>query len=275
MQLLAATRSVSVAASRMFVTQSAVSHQLRDIEERAGAPLFVRGRALRLTRAGRGLLERAGPLLRELERFHDARATVRQRLRVTTGCYTSYHWLPRSLRRLEQAHPGLEVHIVLETTRAAVAALEAGKVDVAITTDAPRQKRFAVQALFDDELVAIVAADHPLAGRKRLDAPELRNERVLVYDAPLAELDAWTRFLKPARVSAAVLHRVPLTEAIVQLARDGFGVGILSSWMAEPYVGQGGLRQFQLGAGLKRTWHAVSMAPMPAAARWLADSFTA
>lgn len=272
---IAETGSLSAAAKRLFVTQSAVSHQLRDVEERAGQRLFIRGRAIRMTAAGSMLLARAAPLLRELARFQAQGDAPPRRLRISTGCYTSYHWLPEAVRRLGVEFPDVEVQLVLEATRAPVAFLDAGKLDIAITTDAPQQKRFARRALFEDELLAVVAPHHPLARGKRVTPEQLGRECILVYDAPLAELDVWTRFLRPARVRPRALHRVPLTEAIVHLARANMGVGVLSSWIAAPYEAQGGLVTLRLGRRLKRTWYAVSLAPghalMNSLAGWIAS----
>ena len=267
LEVLAEKGTMTSAARQLRVTQSAVSHQLAEIEGRLKKQLFARSTPLKLTAAGRQVLDGARTLLEELRRFDATLAgpVETRHLRVSTGCYTSYHWLPDAIRRFSGEHPEVRVEIALEATRRPVEALLASRLDLAITTDEPVKKRgLTTRALFDDELLALVHPTHSLARKGRVHPRDFVSERLLVYDAPLDELDVWTRFLRPARARPHDLAQVPLTEAIVQLARAGHGVAVLARWIAGPFLAQGGLVALRLGErGLQRTWYAVRRAEDP------------
>src|ERR671939_869871 len=130
-------KSVTRAGERLHLTQSALSHQLRDIEEKLGTPLFIRlNKRMLLTQAGERLLNAAPLVLGELRRAEeDIRQIAQHRegmLRISTECYTCYHWLPAVLRPFHDLFPRVEVRIVAEATRRPLAALLDGRLDLAI-----------------------------------------------------------------------------------------------------------------------------------------------
>src|SRR5215831_7301395 len=150
--------SLTRAGDRLHLTQSALSHQLRDIESRLGAALFLRvGKRLVLTPAGERLLVSARDVLGRLERTEtEIRQMGQERaglLRLTTECYTCYHWLPGLLARYRRRFPRVEVRIDVESTRRPFEMLLAGRIDVAIVYSRVRDRRLATTPLFDDELV--------------------------------------------------------------------------------------------------------------------------
>lgn len=267
-QLIAAvadTGSLAAASRRLHLTPSALSHQLRDAEERLGARLFQRRhRRLLLTGAGDGLVESARRVLAEVARAEagcraDAPVDL---LRISTGCYTAYGWLPPLLRRWQSEHPRVELRIVLEATRQPIPALLAGELDLALASDVPRHARLRQVPLFEDELALLVPAGHPLAGRRHVAPADLANEHLLTFDAPREQLDVYTRVLWPAGVEPRRTTRVPLTEALVELVRGGFGVTALAAWMLPPRLG--GIRLLRIGAGgVRRRWSAASLAGRP------------
>jgi LysR family transcriptional regulator for metE and metH len=179
-------------------------------------------------------------------------------VRLSTGCYTAYGWLPPVLARWQAQFPRVELRINLEATRQPVPALLAGALDLALTTDAPRHRRLSRTALFTDELLLLVPAGHPLAGRGHATAADLAREHLLVYDAPREQLDVFTRVLWPAGVEPRRVSRVPLTEALVELVRGGTGVTPLASWVLP--ARRAGLATVRLTPkGVMRHWSAVTM----------------
>src|SRR5882672_4763782 len=126
--------SLTRAGERLHLTQSALSHQLRDIEARLGTPLFLRiGKRLVLTPAGTRLLASAREVLARLQQAEDdIRQLGRDRagvLRITTECYTCYHWLPPLLTRFRRRFPRVEVRIDVDATSRPIASLFDGKID--------------------------------------------------------------------------------------------------------------------------------------------------
>ncbi|HEX7150180.1 MAG TPA: LysR substrate-binding domain-containing protein [Thermoanaerobaculia bacterium] len=254
--------SLAAASLQLHLTPSALSHQLRDAEERLGIPLFQRrNRKLLLTGAGEKLLESARRVLAQVD---EAAAQLRGEaphdlLRISTGCYTVYGWLPPVLAKWQREHPRVELRIVLEATRQPIPALLAGQLDLALTTDAPSQPRLARTPLMTDELVLLVPAAHPFAKRRHVLADDLAPEHLLTYDAPREQLDIFTRLLWPAGVEPRRHTRVPLTEALIELVRGGMGVAPLTDWVLPRSMA--GLCSVKLTPkGTRRRWAAVRLA---------------
>ena len=139
-------KSVTKAGERLHLSQSALSHQLRDLEERLGTPLFLRlNKRMVLTQAGERLLASAKEVLDELKRAEEEVAQMalhkRGTLRLSTECYTCYHWLPEKLKTFSQRFPDVDVKIVVEATHQPLRALLNGKLELAVVSDQPRDSR--------------------------------------------------------------------------------------------------------------------------------------
>ena len=179
---------VSRAAERLHLTQPAVSHALRDLEDRLGVKLFERGaRRMQPTPECQRLLRAAGIVLDELRRAEDDVAAIRNGqqgvLRIATQCYTCYHWLPRVLSTMTRDFPKVELQIVPEATRRPIEALIEESLDLAITSEVAAGTQVVSERLFDDELVAIVAPGHRLADRPFLEAADFADEHVILHGA--------------------------------------------------------------------------------------------
>jgi LysR family transcriptional regulator for metE and metH len=257
--------SLAAASLQLNLTASALSHQLRDAEERLGARLFQRRhRRLLLTGAGERLLASARRVLAEVDGVGTGRDCPEDLIRISTGCYTVYGWLPPVLRRWQPEHPRVELRIVLEATRQPIPALLRGELDLALTTETPRSARLRPTRLFSDELFLLLPADHPLVRRGRPVTPsEVAREHLLVYDAPREQIDVFTRVLWPARLEPRRVSRVPLTEALIELVRGGVGAATVPDWMLPADRTGLGIVRLTPG-GIHRRWSAVTLAgPAP------------
>src|SRR6185295_11461415 len=130
--------SVTKAGNRLFLTQSALSHQLRDLEVRLGANLFDRvNKKMLLTAAGQRILVAAKEILEHLDRVEeDVKRIASNRegvLRISTECYTCYHWLPPVLKTFNLQHPGIDIKIIVEATADPISALLDGVIDIGLT----------------------------------------------------------------------------------------------------------------------------------------------
>ena len=251
------------AANRLHVTQLALSHQLREIEDKLGTPLFLRlNKKMLLTQAGERLLTSAPAVLDELKRAEeDIRQIALHRegiLRISTECYTCYHWLPPVLKPFGREFPRVEVRIVADATRRPIEALLDGRLDLAITSAATRNQKLVFKPLFRDEMVVIVSPDHPLASRSYVTAKDFSSEHLLVYALPREDLTIYQKVLIPAGVTPKHVSRVELTEAIIEMVKAGLGVGVMAGWAVAPQVKTGLLRALPLTArGLHRQWSAA------------------
>lgn len=266
---IAAAGTMTRAADRLCLTQSALSHQLRDIEGRVGTAFFARlGRRMVLTAAGRRVLDTAGRVLAEVER---AEADLRRiaghtggSIRVCTECNTGYHWLAPLLVSFRRKHPRVDVHVAADATEAPTQALLDGRVDLAILIDPLADRHLRLRPLFGDEMVAIVAKRDPLAARRWVDAADLARQHLLLYSSVPDDSFVIRRLLKPAGLTPERVSFIMLTEAMIELARAGTGVGILPRWSAQRAIAAGGVVALSLTRrGLRRQWVAATLAATP------------
>lgn len=262
---IAGTGSVTRAAERLNLTQSALSHQLRDIEERLGLQLFLRlGKKMVLTPAGDRVLASSRRVLDEIQRAEDDLQMMAQHrkgvLRLCTQCNTGYHWLPPLLQAFNRKYPGVDVRIVVEATSRPISALLDGEIDLAVVTSAVTDKRLVGTPLFDDELVAVVPPDHRFARRSFIEPEDFADEHLIVYTADRSDSYVFRHILGPAGVEPARVSQVPLTEAILELVKAGLGVSVLARWAIEPALRTGAARGVRIRRrGVFRSWTAATL----------------
>jgi LysR family transcriptional regulator for metE and metH len=251
------------AGHQLNLTQSALSHQLADLERRLGAALFERsGRRMipnrlgaRLASHGKELLQRLGDVERDI---FDTAARREAVLRIATECYTCYHWLPPVLHEFRALHPTVDVEVVPSATSRPLAALVAGRLDLSIVSTISRDRRISFTPLFEDELLLIFPEGHRFSGRASVDPAELRRERVLLYSKP-DESTVYRRVLGPAGVSPRQVTPIQLTEAMIELVKSSMGVAILARWAIQRELEAGTLCSASLGAdGVHRRWRAAT-----------------
>ena len=256
------------ASRHLHVTQSALSHHLRALEERLGVSVFDRvGRVLVVNARGARLVELADRLLPEVlevERALASPAPLPRKIRLTTGCYTAYPWLPEALRRLTESAPGTRVDIVVDATRRAADALLKGEVDLAVMPWLTEDKRLLARHLFDEEISAVMHPDDPLAKNVSVPVTALATRRVLTHEMPAAEL-GWARAtLGRAFSSLRHAERMPLTEAMVALAMAGEGIALMGLWTIKSELASGALVARPLRPRLRRPFAVVTVRERPA-----------
>src|SRR5437660_5278147 len=246
LRLLAAVAehgSVTEAGRRLHVTQSALSHQLADAEEKLGTALFWRlGKKMVLTPAGEKLLDSARKVLAELysaeTQIEGLNGGTRGVIRVSTECYTCYHWLPPVLKNFHTKFPGVEVNIVLEATARPIEALLDGLLDVAVVSCPPRNKSLRLTPTCEDELVVVMDPHHRLASSNHVQPRDLAGENVFCYP-PKEESTLVLKVLHPAGVRPARVMEVPLTESILDMVSSGMGVALMARWAIRNYLSSG------------------------------------
>ncbi len=273
LKLLAAiadTGSVTEAGKKLHLTQSALSHQLRDAEEMLGTALFLRlGKKMVLTAAGDTLLGTARSVLDELRcaetRIQGLNGGTRGMVRLSTECYTCYHWLPPILKKFHSRYADVQINIdAAYTNRPAEAVLE-GNLDVAVVSTPPKNKSLRVTPMFEDELVLVMSPEHRLAELDNVPLRELKGETVIIY--PPKEESTLLGILRPAGIEPERILEIPLTEAIVELAGAGTGIAFMPRWAVSPQVDSKRVVLRPLGSkGYSRRWYAITLrnSPMPA-----------
>jgi LysR family transcriptional regulator, regulator for metE and metH len=263
---IAETGSVTLAGNRLHLTQSALSHQLRDAEEQLGVALFERrNRRMSLTAAGERLLQSARTVLDELARaekeIHERNGNGEAKgvLRLSTECYTVYHWLPPRLKLFQHKFPAVDFQLVIEATDSPFEALLEGKLDLAIVCDPIRNRKIRYTPLFEDEVVIIVPPKHPWAGKKFVACSEFAGENLILF-RPKEESTVLNKFLAPAGIAPRKILEVTLTDVIIEMVRGGLGVAPLAKWAVLPQLDSGALVGLSLTEqGFRRTWSAAQL----------------
>lgn len=252
------------ASRRLFISQPALSRQLEKLELRIGAKLFRRhSRGMALTREGHRLLESAERVLGEIARAeHDVQLLAQGyagTLRVATECYMCYHWLPGVARALGARFPGVEVQLVPEATRDPYGALERSTVDLALVYSTPPGAGEVDRTeVFQDELVAVVAAGHAVAGEPHLTPESLAAETLICHYAEPGRGVVEREFIEPGGVRPQRTLEMLVTPAVLEMARAGYGVAVVPRWILGAQGSLEGLVVLPLGeGGLWRTWYAA------------------
>jgi LysR family transcriptional regulator, regulator for metE and metH len=253
--------SLTAAARRLHLTQSALSHQLRELEDRLGLPLAARGqRPLRFTSAGHRLLELAEALLPRvddtLEELRRLAKGDRGRLRIASECHSCLDWLLPKLRELRRHFPGVDVDVALSASLDPLPGLLDGRLDLVLTPDRRETPGLTWVELFRYPVVLIMAPEHPLSGRDMVNAADLAGETLLTYPVARERLDIFTRLLWPARIEPARVRTAETTAMLVELAALGQGVSALPLWAVEHVVRAGDVAARPLG--LEGTLHAAT-----------------
>jgi len=214
-----------------------------------------------LTPAGERLLVSARDVLDRLDRTEDEiRQMGKDRagiLRITTECYTCYHWLPPLLVHYRKRFPRVEVRIDVGATGRPLDMLLAGKIDLAIMSSPVNDRRLVSRPVFDDELVVVAARHHPFAKQTHVRLSEMRDQTLYVYP-PKEESRVLQEVLLPSGHVPARIEEVTLTESIAELVKAGLGVSVLARWAVQPLLEAGTLVARPLTAhGLHREWRAV------------------
>ena len=238
------TGSVTRAAARVHLTQSALSHQLAALEDYLEMPLFERQqRPLKLTEAGKALLALARQMLPEVEAARQAIARMKaalptRELRIAVECHTCYDWLMPAMDAYRERHPEVELDLVPGFHTEPLALLTEHQADMVIISEAKRQAGIAYHPLFAYEMVGLTARGHALAARAFLTARDFGQETLITYPVPDRMLDLVRRVLKPAGVNPP-RRTAELTVAILQLVASGRGIAALPRWAVQTYLERG------------------------------------
>ena len=255
--------NLTSAARRLHLTTSALSHQLRHLEDLANRPIFHRdGKSMRPTRAGEMLIQTARRVLEVVydaeEQLRDGRDLDTEIIRMCTHCYTGYHWLPAVLRAFQQTHRDVEVRIVPEETRQPFDALREKRLDLVLTFDPPPDAGVTNQLLFRDELLLLLSKHHRLAKQRHVPLRELKDEHLILYSPKLDDTFFYREHLLPQNIRPKRFSGIVLTEAILEMVRANMGVTVLAKW-ATRCVRRDGVVAKQIPPhGIRRNWYAVT-----------------
>jgi LysR family transcriptional regulator, low CO2-responsive transcriptional regulator len=252
--------SFTRAAQSLFLTQSAVSHQIADLERSLGVELFIRhGRTIELTGAGRVLAERARRIFAELK---DAQAAVLAaarpdlgRLRIGASAAACQYLIPESLREFRECFPSYSLSIMPGDSPMVAERVLDGSIDLGVMLKPEQRLKLTYFDLFEDELGFVVSSLHPWAKAGKVDRKELARQRMVFYSRTSATFRLVERFFVRMKTPLPDWIELGSMEAIKELIKLGLGVSMMAQWICRAELAQKSLVWLPIPGGrLARTW---------------------
>lgn len=244
--------SLTAAADVLCLTQSALSHTMRKLEQQLGTDIWLReGRSLRLTQAGQYVLAVANRVLPQLtqaeERLRQFAQGERGTLRIGMECHPCYQWLLKIVSPYLAAWPDVDVDVKQKFQFGGIGALFAYEIDLLVTPDPLHKPGLHYEPVFDYEQVLVVAKDHALAGAGHVKPRHLTDEVLITYPVATDRLDIYTQFLMPAGVTPRRHKTIETTDIMLQMVASGRGVAALPRWLAREYADRMDVVALRLG----------------------------
>ncbi|MEM9567096.1 MAG: LysR family transcriptional regulator [Cyanobacteria bacterium P01_E01_bin.34] len=244
--------SMTAAADALHLTQSALSHSMRKLEDRIGVKLWYReGRSLRPTQAGIHLLATADRLIPQFvhaeERLGQFARGERGTLRIGMECHPCYQWLQKITAPYLSAWPSVDIEVKQKFQFGGIGALFAHEIDLLVTPDPLRKESLHFEPVFDYEQVLVVSSDHPLGEKDHVIPRQLGEEVLFTYPVSRDRLDIYTCFLAPAGRTVRKQKVVESTDMMFQMVACGRGVAALPRWLVEEFSEKYPVRAVRLG----------------------------
>jgi LysR family transcriptional regulator for metE and metH len=244
--------SLTAAAAKLHLTQSALSHTVRKLESQLGIDIWYReGRSLRATQAGEYLLAVANRLLPQLnyaeEKLQQFAKGERGTLRIGMECHPCYQWLLKIVSPYLAQWPSVEVDVKQKFQFGGIGALFGYDIDILVTPDPLHKNGLVFEPVFDYEQVLVVGHQHHLRGKAFVVAEDLADETLITYPVSTDRLDIYTQFLIPAAISPKSQKIIETTDIMLQMVASGRGVAALPRWLIEEQSQHFNISPLQLG----------------------------
>ena len=244
--------SLTAAADVLCLTQSALSHAIKKIEQHLQTPIWTReGRHLRLTQAGRYVLQLANRLLPQLEHAElvmgQYAAGQRGSLRIGMECHPCYQWLLKVVAPYLTAWPDVDVDVKQRFQFGGLGALLGHEIDVLVTPDPLHRPGLRFEPVFDYEQVLVVGKGHRLAGLAHVAPDQLSSETLITYPVEIERLDVYNQFLLPAGCQPKRHKTIETTDIMLQMVASGRGVAALPRWLVDEYAAKLEISAVRLG----------------------------
>ncbi|MCD9546386.1 HTH-type transcriptional regulator MetR [Photobacterium carnosum] len=255
--VLRTTGSLTATANNLCLTQSALSHQLKDLEQRLGNPLFLRKtRPVRFTAEGKVLLALADNVLPTIQAAEQELVSCRHqtagRLQIAIECHSCFQWLMPALKQYQVLWPDVDIDFSSGFSFEPIPALAKGELDLVITSDIQPRHEIHYEPLFDFEMCLIVAPQSALAFKSHIVAADLADQTLLSYPIQRNRLDIVKHFLQPAGIEPLAWKQADNSLMLIQMVSAGMGVAALPNWAVDNFVHQGLIVSKPLGKGLWR-----------------------
>jgi len=255
--------SIANSAEKLFLTQSALSHQLRELEERLGFKVFLRTRnKWQLTDEGIELYKLGNEILESIEKgfqnIEQLRTGSIGTIKVSTECYSFYQGLSTFIQKMGLLYPEINVDLILEATHQPIPKILSNEIDIAIITSKPENETLSSIEVYEDEIFAIMHQENPLSTKGFLDLNDFVNTHLIIHSFPLETVSVYEHFLKPNKIIPHKISAIPLTEVALEMVNANMGIICMPKWAIKSFKISDDLIFKRISRnGLKRTHHLV------------------
>ena len=255
--------SIANSAEKLFLTQSALSHQLRALEERLGFKVFHRTRnKWQLTDEGGELYKLGNAVLESIEKGFENIEQLRSgsvgTVKVSTECYSFYQGLSGFIQKMGLLYPDIAVDLILEATHQPISKILSNEIDIAIVTSKPANEVLSSIEIYEDEIFAIMHKESPLNKVAFLDTNDFSDTHLIIHSFPLETVSVYEQFLKPNKITPFKISAVPLTEVALEMVNANMGIMCMPKWALKSFKLSDDLVFKRIGKnGLKRTHYLV------------------
>jgi LysR family transcriptional regulator for metE and metH len=224
------------AADQLNITQSALSHQIKGLEDQAGVELFLRrSKPMKLSAAGLRLLRLAEQVLPQVEATQAEFSSLRDghagRMHIAIECHACFEWLFPVLEGFRKSWSDVDVDIRPGLAFDALPALLKEEVDLVVSSDPEDIPGVVFIELFDYKAVFVASSQHPLAKKAFIDAGDFVDQTLITYPVDKTKLDVFSQLLIPARVEPKSMRQIELTAVILLLVASNRGISVLPDWV--------------------------------------------
>ena len=232
--------SIANSVEKLFLTQSALSHQLKELEDQLGFKVFLRSRnKWKLTDEGTELYKLGDSILESIEKgfenIEQLRAGSVGKIKVSTECYSFYQGLSSFIQKMGLLYPNIDVDLILEATHQPISKILSKEIDIAIVTSKPENEQLSSVEVYDDEIFAIIHKENPLNQLDFLDASDFSEVHLIIHSFPLETVSVYEKFLKPNNINPAKISAIPLTEVAMEMISANIGITCMPKWALKSF----------------------------------------
>lgn len=232
--------SIANSTERLFLTQSALSHQLRELEERLGFKVFERTRnKWELTQEGSELYKLANKLFsaidESLSNIQHIKEGSKGSIKLSAECQSFFHTIPRFIQKMGILYPEIDIDITLGATQQTISQVLSDDIDIAIVTSKPASEELESIKVFEDEIFAVIHKENHLNSLDYLEASDFSDIHLLINSFPLEGVAVYEQFLKPNRIHPIKISAIPFTEITLSMIHANMGIMCAPKWQLTPF----------------------------------------
>jgi len=232
--------SIANSTERLFLTQSALSHQLRELEDRLGFKVFHRTRnKWELTQEGSELYKLANKLFNSIDEGFSAIKHIKEgskgSIKLSAECQSFFHSIPSFIQKMGILYPEIEIDVSLGATHQTISQVLSEEIDIAIVTSKPASEELDSIKVFEDEIFAVMHKENPLHKFDYLEASHFGNVHLLINSFPMDGVSVYEHFLRPHKINPKKISAIPFTEITLSMIAANMGIMCAPKWQLNPF----------------------------------------